>query len=110
MKKVFVFILSILFVSVVYCEEIPYEYTEWFDYEHRVLGYVEDKLVPIPFNLKSIELCFEKEKANRLKEILINIINPKKAVSKLLPNNLLVILLFKNTIHKIAENNPVTII
>lgn len=32
MKKVFVFILSLLFVSVVYSEEIPYEYTEWFDY------------------------------------------------------------------------------
>ena len=48
------------------------DYTEWFDYEHKVLGYVENKLVPIPFNLKSIELCFEKEKADRLKEILIN--------------------------------------
>ena len=48
------------------------EYTEWFDYEHRVLGYVQGKLVPIPFNLKSIELCFDQEKADRLKEILIN--------------------------------------
>ncbi len=47
------------------------EFTDWHPYEHRVLGYVQGKLVPIPFNLKSIELCFEEEKANRLKDALI---------------------------------------
>lgn len=47
------------------------QFTEWFPYEHRVLGYIQDKLVPIPFNLTSIERCFEKEKAEHLKEVLI---------------------------------------
>ena len=48
-------------------------FTDWYPYEHRVLGYIEDKLVPIPFNLKSIELLFPAEKAAHLKEVLINI-------------------------------------
>lgn len=47
------------------------EFTDWHPYEHRVLGYVQGKLVPIPFNLKSIELCFPSEKATRLKNALI---------------------------------------
>ena len=34
-------------------------YTEFYDYKHKVLGHIDDKLqVPIPFNLKSLELCF----------------------------------------------------
>ena len=47
-------------------------FTEWYPYEHRVLGYVDQKLVPISFNLKSIEMCFDTVKANQLKEILID--------------------------------------
>ena len=47
-------------------------FTEWYQYEHRVLGHIGDKLVPIPFNLKSIEDCFEEEKANKLKSVLVS--------------------------------------
>mgnify|MGYP004539076319 FL=1 len=47
------------------------EYTDWHPYVHRVLGYIHGKLVPIPFNLKSIELCFDEEKATHLKDALI---------------------------------------
>ena len=46
-------------------------FTEWYPYEHRVLGLVDGKNVPILFNLKSIELCFSEEKATHLKEALI---------------------------------------
>lgn len=46
-------------------------FTEWFPYEQRVLGLVKGKLVPVPFNLTSIELLFEEEKASHLKEVLI---------------------------------------
>lgn len=46
-------------------------YTKWYKYEHRVLGKVCDKLVPIPFNLTSIEEVFENDKANKLKSLLI---------------------------------------
>ena len=48
-------------------------FTEWYDYEHKVLGFVEGKLVPIPFNLKSIEILFPKETAEHLKQVLINV-------------------------------------
>ena len=47
-------------------------FTDWYDYEHKVLGYIEGKLVPIPFNLTSIEQLFPKEKADHLKEVLIS--------------------------------------
>ncbi|MEG0177654.1 UDP-galactopyranose mutase [Anaerorhabdus sp.] len=47
-------------------------FTEWYPYEHRVLGLIQGKKVPIPFNLTSIEQCFEPEKAERLKEALIS--------------------------------------
>ena len=46
-------------------------FTDWYDYEHRVLGWIEGKLVPIPFNLTSIELLFEPQRADHLKEVLI---------------------------------------
>lgn len=52
-----------------------YEYVTkfgtWFKYEHKVLGKVKNKLVPIPFNLTSIDECFDEEKAEKLKKILI---------------------------------------
>ena len=44
-------------------------FTEWYKYEHKVLGHIEDKLVPIPFNFKSIDECLP-EKAEKLKELL----------------------------------------
>lgn len=44
-------------------------FTEWYKYEHKVLGHVDDKLVPIPFNFKSIEECLP-EKAEKLIELL----------------------------------------
>lgn len=48
------------------------EFTSWYPYEHRVLGKVDKKIVPIPFNLTSIEQCFDKEKADGLKKLLID--------------------------------------
>lgn len=44
-------------------------FTEWYKYEHKVLGHIEDYLVPIPFNFKSIDVCMP-EKAEKLKELL----------------------------------------
>ena len=46
------------------------KFGEWFFYEHRVLGKVNGKIVPIPFNITSIEKSFDKEKANKLIGIL----------------------------------------
>lgn len=44
-------------------------FTEWYKYEHKVLGHVDNKLVPIPFNFKSIEECLP-EKAEKLIDLL----------------------------------------
>lgn len=45
-------------------------FSEFTPYEHRVLGDIDGKLVPIPFNFKSIDmLCSEKE-ADHLKDVL----------------------------------------
>ena len=55
-------------------------FTEWQDYEHKVLAYIEGKLVPIPFNLNSIEKCFSKEEAEKMKKKLIEIFGKGKNV------------------------------
>ena len=46
-------------------------FTEWYPYEHRVRGLINDRFVPIPFNLTSIEELFDKETAENLKAELI---------------------------------------
>lgn len=46
-------------------------YTEFYPYEHRVKGFVDNKFVPIPFNLTSIEMLFDNDKARYLKNELI---------------------------------------
>lgn len=45
-------------------------FTDWFPYEHRVVGKIDGKLVPIPFNLTALEMLFEKEKAQAIKAAL----------------------------------------
>lgn len=57
------------------------KYTEWEKYEHRVLAKVrKDKLVPVPFNLTSLFDLFPKEKAERIKDTLVNEIGVDKKV------------------------------
>lgn len=34
------------------------QFTKWYPYMHKVLGYVDGKHIPIPFNLNSIRECF----------------------------------------------------
>ncbi len=40
-------------------------------YEHRVLGNIDGTLVPVPFNFTSLEKCFDKERADYLKNKLL---------------------------------------
>lgn len=47
------------------------QFSDWYDYEHKVKGYVDGKIVPIPFNLTSIEMLFPEDEANSLKNALI---------------------------------------
>lgn len=45
-------------------------FCEWHLFEHKVRGFVCGKLIPIPFNFESIDLCFEPSEAEELKFIL----------------------------------------
>jgi len=47
-------------------------FTEWRSYEHKVLAFLRGIFVPVPFNLNSIELCFEESKAKAMREMLLS--------------------------------------
>ncbi|MEN9849597.1 MAG: UDP-galactopyranose mutase [Pseudomonadota bacterium] len=47
------------------------QYTEWHSYYHHVLGYVDGKPVPIPFNLNSLYTLFPPRYADKLAEQLL---------------------------------------
>jgi UDP-galactopyranose mutase len=46
------------------------KYGEWRFYEHTVLGDIDGKLVPIPFNFRSIESMFDADKAHHIENKL----------------------------------------
>lgn len=54
--------------------EKVYEYlstfTDWYNYQHEVVGNVYGNIIPIPFNLNTVDLVYP-EKAEELKEKLI---------------------------------------
>ena len=57
------------------------KYTEWDKYEHRVLARItKDKFVPVPFNLESLFRLFPQEKAERIKNTLVEEIGLDKKV------------------------------
>lgn len=47
-------------------------FTEWYDYEHRVLALIKGRFVPVPFNLTSIKICFSHREAKKITDLLIN--------------------------------------
>jgi UDP-galactopyranose mutase len=55
-------------------------FTAWRPYEHRVLGEINGKLVPIPFNLRSLAELFEAGDADRLEKLLVDIYGIDKKV------------------------------
>ena len=56
------------------------QFTDWYSYQHCVLGHINGVVAPVPFNLTTIERSFDKEKADRLKELLINEYGMEKKV------------------------------
>ena len=46
------------------------QFSNWQPYEHRVLGRIDGKLVPIPFNFRSLDLLFPEAQAKAVKEKL----------------------------------------
>ena len=47
-------------------------FTDWFIYEHKILGLIDGKQIPIPFNYVSLKKLFPPEKQKKLKKKLIN--------------------------------------
>lgn len=45
-------------------------FTGWYRFEHQVVANVYGKLIPIPFNMNTLHLVYEEEKAARLEEKL----------------------------------------
>ena len=48
-------------------------FTKWYLFGHEVVANVYGKLIPIPFNLNTLHLVYEKEKADQLEEKLIQV-------------------------------------
>lgn len=45
-------------------------FTEWYAFGHEVVAKVGDQLIPVPFNLNTLHIVYEKEKADRLEQKL----------------------------------------
>jgi UDP-galactopyranose mutase len=48
------------------------QFTRWNNYQHHVLGFIDSKYVPIPFNLNTLHELLPKTKAEKLEEKLVN--------------------------------------
>lgn len=66
-------------------EEAVYRYlsrfTDWREYEHRVVAKVHDRYMPVPFNLTSLKMAFGEEEGNRLAKKLISVYGAEKKVT-----------------------------
>ena len=55
-------------------EEV-YEYfsrfTEWYAFGHKVVAKVGEELIPVPFNLNTLHMVYDEEKAKRLEQKLV---------------------------------------
>ncbi|MBP1745159.1 MAG: UDP-galactopyranose mutase [Firmicutes bacterium] len=56
-------------------------FTQWRDYQHEVAGNVYGKLIPVPFNLNSLHMVYESEKADRLEKMLVETYGMEKKVT-----------------------------
>lgn len=46
-------------------------FTDWYAFGHEVVANVHGKLIPVPFNLNTLHMVYDKEKADRLEQKLI---------------------------------------
>jgi UDP-galactopyranose mutase len=53
-------------------------FTKWITYEHRVLGSIDGKYVPIPFNFASLDILYGRADAEKLKDMLHRVLPDKK--------------------------------
>ncbi|MEE1274336.1 MAG: UDP-galactopyranose mutase [Olegusella sp.] len=55
-------------------------FTEWSDYQHKVLANIHGTLMPVPFNHTSLKLAFGEEKGERLYQKLVATFGENKKV------------------------------
>lgn len=55
-------------------------FTEWTNYQHKVLANIHGTLMPVPFNHKSLKLAFGDEKGERLYQKLVATFGENKKV------------------------------
>ncbi len=58
-------------------EQRAYDYlsrfTDWYSFGHEVVANVHGKLIPVPFNLNTLHMVYEQEKADKLEQKLIRV-------------------------------------
>jgi len=47
------------------------QFTEWLPYQHKVIGYIDGKKVPLPFNLNTLHELFPATLANQIEQKLL---------------------------------------
>ena len=55
-------------------------FTEWTNYQHKVLANIHGTLMPVPFNHRSLKLAFGEEKGERLYQKLVETFGENKKV------------------------------
>lgn len=48
------------------------KYTKWYDYSHEVVANLNETFIPVPFNLNTLKIVYGEEKAQKLREKLID--------------------------------------
>ncbi len=73
-------------------------FTEWRDYSHEVLADVHGALIPVPFNLNSLYMVYEADKAKGLEKKLVSVYGAgrRMTISELLASE-------DEEIHELAE-------
>ncbi|MDD6057577.1 MAG: FAD-dependent oxidoreductase, partial [Clostridiales bacterium] len=56
-------------------------FTQWHLFGHEVVARVGEKLIPVPFNLNTLHMVYEEEKAERLEKKLIKVYGENSRVS-----------------------------
>ncbi|MDR2510688.1 MAG: UDP-galactopyranose mutase [Spirochaetaceae bacterium] len=77
-------------------------FSRWTPYRHRVLGKINGKFVPLPFNFTSLDMLFEKKEAEHIKEKLQIYFSPggKVSIFELLHHDDVVIKEFGNFVYE----------
>jgi UDP-galactopyranose mutase len=56
-------------------------FTQWRDYSHEVLADIHGILMPVPFNINSLYMAFDLEKAKRLEQKLVSVYGMNKRLT-----------------------------